>query len=202
MARAVLLIGADTMTTHRRPGRPVAPPCCSATAPRPWSSSPTGPAASPPVAPPAPAAAAPGLVASDLAGDPQGVDLLVVPAGGSARPASADTVAAGEHYLRMDGREVFRRAVRAVEASIGRTLDRAGVPPDDVDLFVPHQANARIVDAVLTRTGLDPARTSSTIDRYGNTSAASIPLALAEVAGGRYGGATATSCCCAGSAPA
>jgi 3-oxoacyl-[acyl-carrier-protein] synthase-3 len=82
----------------------------------------------------------------------------------------------------MDGREVFRRAVRAVTASIGRTLERAGCTPDDVALFVPHQANARIVDAVLSRTGLAPERTSSTIDRYGNTSAGSIPIALAEAA--------------------
>ena len=134
------------------------------------------------VAPRCPRPPPPASSPSDLTGDPLGVDLLVVPAGGSGRPASAETVAAGDHHLRMDGREVFRRAVRAVEASIGRTLDRAGVRPADVDLFVPHQANARIVDAVLTRTGLDPARTSSTIDRFGNTSAASIPLALAEAA--------------------
>ena len=126
--------------------------------------------------------AAPGLVASDLVGDPAGVDLLTIPAGGSARPASAETVAAGEHVVRMDGREVFRRAVRGVEASIRRTLDRAGCSPDDVTLFVPHQANARIVDAVLARTGLSAERTWSTIDRYGNTSAASIPIALAEAA--------------------
>jgi 3-oxoacyl-[acyl-carrier-protein] synthase-3 len=125
-------------------------------------------------------AAAPGLVACDLVGDPAGVDLLVVPAGGSGRPASAETVAAGDHHLRMDGREVFRRAVRGVEASIGRTLARAGCTADDVALFVPHQANTRIVDAVLARTGLAPERTWSNIDRFGNTSAASIPIALAE----------------------
>jgi 3-oxoacyl-[acyl-carrier-protein] synthase-3 len=127
-----------------------------------------------------PARAAPGLVACDLVGDPAGVDLLVVVAGGSARPASAETVAAGDHHLRMDGREVFRRAVRGVEASIGRTLARAGCTADDVALFVPHQANTRIVDAVLARTGLAAARTWSNIDRFGNTSAASIPIALAE----------------------
>jgi 3-oxoacyl-[acyl-carrier-protein] synthase III len=132
-----------------------------------------------------PRASVPGLVASDLVGDPGGVDLLVVPAGGSARPACAETVAAGEHHLRMDGREVFRRAVRAVEASINRTLDRAGCAPDDVSLFVPHQANARITDAVLARTGLPAARTSSTIGRLGNTSAASIPISLAEAADDR-----------------
>ncbi|HZM29627.1 MAG TPA: beta-ketoacyl-ACP synthase 3 [Acidimicrobiales bacterium] len=125
---------------------------------------------------------APGLVASDLVNDPAGFDLLGVPAGGALLPATAETVAAGQHFLRMDGREVFRRAVRAVEASITRTLARAGVTADDVALFVPHQANARIVEAVLSRTGIPAARTSSTVDRYGNTSAASIPLALAEAA--------------------
>jgi 3-oxoacyl-[acyl-carrier-protein] synthase-3 len=127
-------------------------------------------------------AAAPGLVASDLVGDPAGIDLLVVPAGGSARPASPATVAGREHYLQMDGREVFRRAVRAVAASVERTLARAGCTPDDVALFVPHQANARIVDAVLPRIGIPAERTASNVDRFGNTSAASIPLALAEEA--------------------
>jgi 3-oxoacyl-[acyl-carrier-protein] synthase III len=125
---------------------------------------------------------APGLVASDLVGDPGGLELLTIPAGGSALPASAATVAARQHYLRMDGPEVFRRAVRGVAASIERTLARAGATVGDVGLFVPHQANARIVDAVLARTGLPSARTSSTVDRFGNTSAASIPIALAEAA--------------------
>lgn len=179
-ARTVLLVGADTMTsvldpTDRSTGVLFGDGAAAAVLvgdPAPLAAVPGGPADRP----------VPGLVASDLAGDPLGVDLLVVAAGGSGRPASAETVAAGEHHLRMDGREVFRRAVRAVEASIARTLDRAGCRPGDVDLFVPHQANARIVDAVLARTGLDPARTSSTIDRFGNTSAASIPLALAEAA--------------------
>ena len=127
---------------------------------------------------------APGLVSCDLVGDPGGIDLLVVPAGGSARPATAETVAAREHYLRMDGREVFRRAVRAVAASVDRTLTRAGCRADDVASFVPHQANARIVDAVLPRIGIPAERTVSNVDRFGNTSAASIPLALAEEADG------------------
>jgi 3-oxoacyl-[acyl-carrier-protein] synthase-3 len=126
--------------------------------------------------------AAPGLVASDLANDPGGVDLLVVEAGGSGLPASAATVEAKQHYLRMDGREVFRRAVRAVCSSIERTLARAGCAPEDVSLFVPHQANVRIVDAAVARLGLPADRAVRTIDRYGNTSAASIPLSLAEVA--------------------
>ena len=181
-ARTVLLIGADTMTS-------VVDPADRATAVLfgdgagalvLTADADAGSAGAPAASDGSVPADRPGLVASDLVNDPAGVDLLVVPAGGSRRPASAETLAAGEHHLRMDGREVFRRAVRAVTASVERTLERAGLGPGDVDLFVPHQANARIVDAVLSRTGLDPARTSSTIDRYGNTSAASIPLALAD----------------------
>jgi 3-oxoacyl-[acyl-carrier-protein] synthase-3 len=123
-----------------------------------------------------------GLLASDLVDDPEGVELLTIAAGGSARPASPDTLAAGDHFLRMDGREVFRRAVRAVTDSVLRTLDRAGCTPADVDLFVPHQANARIIDAVVTRVGLPADTAIQTVDRHGNTSAASVPLALSEVA--------------------
>jgi 3-oxoacyl-[acyl-carrier-protein] synthase-3 len=125
---------------------------------------------------------APGLVASDLMHDPLGVDLLVVEAGGSGRPATAESVADRAHYLRMDGQEVFRRAVRGVTQSVERTLARAGCTPADVDLFVPHQANVRIVNAVLSRVGIAPERTLTTIDRYGNTSACSVPLSLAGVA--------------------
>jgi 3-oxoacyl-[acyl-carrier-protein] synthase-3 len=134
------------------------------------------------------APAGPGLVASDLMHDPLGVDLLVVEAGGSRRPATAETVADRAHYLRMDGQEVFRRAVRGITLSVQRTLERAGVSAEDVTLFVPHQANVRIVNAVLPRLGIAPERTLRTIDRYGNTSAASVPLSLAEVAeSGRVG---------------
>jgi 3-oxoacyl-[acyl-carrier-protein] synthase-3 len=123
-----------------------------------------------------------GLLASDLVDDPEGVELLTIAAGGSAHPASLDTLAAGDHFLRMDGREVFRRAVRAVTDSVLRTLDRAGCTPADVDLFVPHQANARIIDAVVTRVGLPAETAVQTVDRHGNTSAASVPLAFSEVA--------------------
>lgn len=123
-----------------------------------------------------------GLLASDLVDDPLGVDLLAIAAGGSARPASLETLAAGDHFLRMDGREVFRRAVRAVTDSVQRTLDQAGCTPADVDLFVPHQANARIIDAVVARIGLAPETAVQTVDRHGNTSAASVPLAFGEVA--------------------
>ena len=86
----------------------------------------------------------------------------------------------------MEGKEVFRRAVRAVVESAHTALERAKLTPDDIALFVPHQANARIIEAALPRLGLDPARAAITLNRYGNTSSASIPLALADaVAAGR-----------------
>ena len=122
----------------------------------------------------------PGLVAWDLGCDGDGADLLRVEAGGSRLPITPDVVAAGRQHLRMDGREVFRRAVRAVEASCEKTLATAGVRPEEVSLFVPHQANSRIVDAILPRLGISADRTMMNIDRYGNTSAASVPLALCE----------------------
>ncbi|MGH9114048.1 MAG: beta-ketoacyl-ACP synthase III [Acidimicrobiales bacterium] len=184
VARTVLLVGADTITSIIDPddrstavlfGDGAGACVLVGAGPGGGNGSASSPASTPD-------AGAPGLVAADLVGDPAGVELLVVPAGGSARPASAETVAGREHFLRMDGREVFRRAVRAVTASVGRTLDQAGCSPDDVTLFVPHQANARIVDAVLPRVGIPAERTSSTVDRFGNTSAASIPIALAEAA--------------------
>jgi 3-oxoacyl-[acyl-carrier-protein] synthase-3 len=109
-----------------------------------------------------------GLLAWDLGCDGSAASLLEVPA--------------GERWVRMEGREVFRRAVRIVVESAYLALGRAGLSPADVDLFVPHQANARIVEAVCNRLGIPLSRTAMNIDRYGNTSAASIPIALAEVA--------------------
>ena len=83
-------------------------------------------------------------------------------------------------YLKMDGREVFRRAVRLMVDSASKALEAAEVAPDDIALMVPHQANIRIIDAACQRLGIPIERTATNIDRYGNTSAASIPLALAE----------------------
>jgi 3-oxoacyl-[acyl-carrier-protein] synthase-3 len=88
----------------------------------------------------------------------------------------------GARYLHMDGGEVFKRAVRLVCDSVERTLARAGIGPDQLDLLVLHQANVRIIDAVRNRLGLDPAKVVVDLDRWGNTSAASIPIALAEAA--------------------
>ena len=124
----------------------------------------------------------PGLLAWDLGCDGSAADLIHLRGGGSRLPTSAATVAAGEHVVRMDGAEVFRRAVRRIVASATTTLDRAGVSADEVGLFVPHQANARIMGAVAQRLGFGPERVAVNIERYGNTSAASVPLAMAEAA--------------------
>jgi 3-oxoacyl-[acyl-carrier-protein] synthase-3 len=124
----------------------------------------------------------PGLLAWDLGCDGSAVELLQVPAGGSRRPTTAATVAAGDHYLRMAGQEVFRRAVRGVVDSATATLARAGVDASEVDWFVPHQANLRIIEAARQRLGIPVEKTIVNIGQYGNTSAASIPLALTEAA--------------------
>jgi 3-oxoacyl-[acyl-carrier-protein] synthase-3 len=124
----------------------------------------------------------PGLLAWDLGCDGSAAELIQMRGGGSRLPTTAATVAAGEHWVRMDGAEVFRRAVRLVVASASTTLERASVGVEQVDLFVPHQANARIMGAAAHRLGIGPERMAVNIDRYGNTSAASVPLALAEAA--------------------
>jgi 3-oxoacyl-[acyl-carrier-protein] synthase-3 len=124
----------------------------------------------------------PGLLAWDLGCDGSAAGLLEIPAGGSRRPVTEETVANREHYLRMSGQEVFRRAVRIVVESATHTLERAGVSVDDVTWFAPHQANVRIIDSAGNRLGIPAERTLVNIDRYGNTSAASIPLVLAEAA--------------------
>jgi 3-oxoacyl-[acyl-carrier-protein] synthase III len=124
----------------------------------------------------------PGVLAWDLGCDGSAAGLLEVRAGGSRMPATPETIADGEQYLKMQGQEVFRRAVRVVVDSARMTLDRAGVASSDVAWFVPHQANARIIDSAAARLGMGQDRTVVNIDRYGNTSAASIPLALAEAA--------------------
>ena len=118
----------------------------------------------------------------DLGGDGDLADLLYIPAGGSRRPADAASVDERAHYLRMDGKEVYRQAVAGMAASCRRVLDDAGLTTADVDHLVAHQANARILTAVADRLGIDEARRVCNVDRYGNTTGASIPLALADLA--------------------
>ena len=122
------------------------------------------------------------LLAWDLGCDGSLTGLLGIPAGGSRQPVTPEVLQAGDHWLKMDGREVFRRAVRVIVDSARVTLARADVTADAVDLFIPHQANSRIIDSAALKLGLPPERTFVNIDRYGNTSAASVPIALAEAA--------------------
>jgi 3-oxoacyl-[acyl-carrier-protein] synthase-3 len=125
---------------------------------------------------------APGLLSWDLGCDGSLTNILEVPAGGTRRPATHETVEAREHYIKMNGPEVFRRAVRVIVDTATITLERAGIAIDDVTWFAPHQANVRIIESACGRLGMPMERTLMNIERYGNTSAASIPLVLAEAA--------------------
>lgn len=121
----------------------------------------------------------PGVLGSVLENDGRHAHLLEIPAGGSARPASGETVGAGDHVIRMaDGREVFKRAVVGMADASARLLDKAGLSADDVTLLVPHQANGRIIRAVAERLSFPAERVFVDLERVGNTSAASVPIAL------------------------
>jgi len=124
----------------------------------------------------------PGLLGWDLGVDGSAAHLIEVRAGGSRLPTTAETIANGDNFLSMQGNEVFRKAVRAVVESAGLALEKAGKTMADVDLFIPHQANVRIIEAVNQRLDFPMDKTVVNIHRYGNTSAASIPLALVEAA--------------------
>jgi 3-oxoacyl-[acyl-carrier-protein] synthase-3 len=121
----------------------------------------------------------PGIIGSVLGADGTAAEILIIPAGGSARPASPETVAARDHAIRMPaGREVFKRAVVEMASACRELLDKAGYTPQDVDVLIPHQANARIMVAVAERLGIGPDRAIVDVAEVGNTSAASIPIAL------------------------
>ena len=121
----------------------------------------------------------PGVVGSVLENDGRHAHILEIPAGGSRRPASAGTVESREHFVRMpDGREVFKRAVRGMSEASGRLLEKEGLGLDDIDLLVPHQANARIIKAVADRLSFPAERVYVDLENVGNTSAASVPIAL------------------------
>ncbi len=110
--------------------------------------------------------------------DGSGGCFLFMPAGGSLKPATAETVANKEHTIHQAGSEVFKNAVREMADNSRLLLDRNGLTGEDLKLFVPHQANIRIMDAAAKRLELDPARMMVNIDRYANTTAATIPTAL------------------------
>jgi 3-oxoacyl-[acyl-carrier-protein] synthase-3 len=106
--------------------------------------------------------------------------MLSIPAGGSRLPASQATLDQRQHFMKMNGREVYRFATRIVAGSAGRVLERCGRRVEEIDLFVPHQANLRIIDAASKKLGIPKDKVSTNLQRYGNTSCASIPLCLHE----------------------
>jgi len=120
-----------------------------------------------------------GILSVYLGADGSQWDTILIPAGGSRQPMTSDAVAAGEHYMRIQkGQRLFREAVQAMVEAGRQALIRAGLEADDVDWWIPHQANRRIIDKAGEQLGFPPERTIQVIDRYGNSSAATIPLAL------------------------
>ncbi|MCM1517180.1 MAG: ketoacyl-ACP synthase III [Pseudoflavonifractor sp.] len=112
--------------------------------------------------------------------DGEGCEHLLMKAGGSVHPATHETVDAGEHYIYQDGRAVYKHAVTNMLTSSLDVAKRNGLTIDDVDWMIPHQANLRIIEAVADRAGIDREKVLVNIERYGNTSAASIPLCIDE----------------------
>lgn len=121
-----------------------------------------------------------GVLASMIRADGSGGELLILPAGGSRLPISEAVVRDGCHFVRMNGREVFRFATRVMEKATREVVAQAGLRMEDMDLIIPHQANIRIIEAAAKGLGLPMDRFFVNIDRYGNTSSASIPIALCE----------------------
>ncbi|MFI5258533.1 MAG: beta-ketoacyl-ACP synthase III [Candidatus Limnocylindrales bacterium] len=127
-----------------------------------------------------------GTLGIEMRTEPSGAYLIWLPAGGATRPASESTLAAHEHFMKMKGTETFKMAVRTLGSTATASLAKAGLGLNDVDLVIPHQANIRIIEALAKSLDFPMERVFVNVDRYGNTSAASVPLALAEaVAAGR-----------------
>ncbi len=121
-----------------------------------------------------------GILSSYGRSDGNLAELLWRPAGGVAEPFSDTVYAQRRQYVHMQGREVFKHAVRSMAEATDRALDAAKLTPADIDLLIPHQANMRIIEATAKHAGIDMSRVFVNVDRFGNTSAASIPIALAD----------------------
>ena len=119
-----------------------------------------------------------GIISSHLNSDGTQYDSLFIPGGGSREPLSSDVLNKRFHYIKMKGNEVFKLAVKALEETAVEALEANGITSGDIDLLVPHQANLRIINAMAKRFGFPSEKVVITVDRQGNTSAASIPLAL------------------------
>lgn len=121
-----------------------------------------------------------GMAGVELTTDPDGAYMIWLPSGGSKSPSSTETTKRGEHFIRMEGRETYRYATRTLAASTLAAIEKAGWTPDEVDLVIPHQANVRIIEAVAKGLKLPMDRFFVNIHKYGNTSAASVGIALDE----------------------
>ncbi len=122
-----------------------------------------------------------GIIAARMGADGSRADLIWVPAGGSKEPASLRTVNERLHFMRMKGREVYKFAVTQFQTLLNDTLEEARLQPSDIAFLVPHQSNLRIIESAVEKLGLPPEKVIININRYGNTSAASVPIALHEV---------------------
>jgi 3-oxoacyl-[acyl-carrier-protein] synthase-3 len=119
-----------------------------------------------------------GLLASNWGADGNLAPILYQPAGGTRKPASAETLEAREHSVYMEGNAVFKHAVRAMSSAAMQAMEDAGVTADDVKLLIPHQANMRIIEATRSRTGIEAEKLHLILERFGNMSAATIPVAI------------------------
>src|SRR6266480_3657896 len=129
-----------------------------------------------------------GILSARIRSDGRYLEQLFSPGGGTRRPPSAETLAAGDHFFKMKGNELFKVAVRSMTDISREVLEDAGLSAADVDLFIPHQANQRITDAVSNKLNVGSERVYSNIEMHGNTSSASIPIGLDEcVEAGRIG---------------
>ncbi len=121
-----------------------------------------------------------GMAGLEMTTDPDGAYMIWLPSGGSRSPVSGQTLARGEHYVRMEGRETYRYATKTLASSALTAIERAGWQPGEIALFIPHQANVRIIESVAKGLDLPMEKMFVNVDRYGNTSAASVGIALAE----------------------
>jgi len=123
----------------------------------------------------------PGVLAMVLGSDGSGVDALKIPAGGTSYPPTHEAIERGDHHLKMNGSDVFKFAVRAIPKVTKDAVAQSGILLDDIDWLIPHQANQRILDTVEERLGIDHSKVFSNLRYTGNTSAASIPIAIDEL---------------------
>lgn len=121
-----------------------------------------------------------GFLAFDLGSDGSGGKSLYMPGGGSLNPASRESVKKKKHYIKMEGNQVFKFAVKRMSQASLDVIDESGFKPEDVDLFIPHQANTRIINASAKRLDLSKEEVYVNLPYYGNTSSASVPIAMAE----------------------